>query len=75
MYNQSRPQVAAKLAEIMVRENRYPTPEEFLQAARDVGTPPPSPFVPGSGAAYLPVWNGSQWVQSSQYPGGVFEPR
>ena len=75
MYNQSRPQVAAKLAEIMARENRYPTPEEFLQAVRDVGTPPPSPFTPGSGAAYKPVWNGSQWVQSSQYPGGVFEPR
>jgi hypothetical protein len=75
MYNQSRPQVAAKVAEIMVRENRWPTQEEFLQAARDVGTPPPSPFAPNSGAAYMPVWNGSQWVQSSQYPGGVFEPR
>jgi len=77
-YTNARPQVAVALAQIMVKENRYPTPEEFLQAARAVATPPPASAMninEAQGGLYKPVWTGSRWEQSSQYPGGVFEPR
>ena len=33
-YTNARPQIAAKLAEIMVRENRYPTQQEFISIAK-----------------------------------------
>lgn len=35
-YTNVRPQIAAKLAEIMVRENRYPTQREFISIAKQV---------------------------------------